>query len=680
MKKTLRFIISCLMAVSLLTTSIPVYAASSQAKKIPISEKNAIIVTKAAISVDEEGTGEANKSTENEDASFDGAVADDETPALGEAANTDNVTISFVNGDTYVYTGYAIKPEITVTYGGTTVGSVGLVEGIDYTVNYKNNINAGSQNTSTKYPCAYLKFKGNYVGSVVLPFTIEQAYFEDVVMQQKFSFVKGTTPTPILAYNGKLLTSADYYTDLKPGVKVEKSIKIRIAPQRNFKFSDTSKSYVEINATAVNSKDNLETLGLNIQKTPLLYNGSNQKPNFLVWAKSSGMGQAAINDGKDYHVSLQNDRDEFGVYSDSSYALSPPALASDDTRGSSDVGTYNYIVFGDDKYTGVIKKTYKILAAELTNVDVKDTANTSKTFRYEPSGDYSYQDTITVGGNFQGGAVASLVKDKDYKITLSSKKVGKTKVTVSFMGNFAGTKAHSLTYEIIPADITNTSLYQMEVYLPDVNVKSFAKPISSIKVKPIVVLNDYASSCRDFVLSSKDYEVKLYTNLTTRNPLDKTNPLTAPGIIYVEIEGKGNYQGVLTNRTNYLTGSVTTKYYAYNSSVTTLGTRPTGGASYPLNFNVDTVTAAYDMTKAKISLNPTSAAFTGTDIFPAVSNVDINKASVPTGAYTVEWANNIKKGKGYVIVTGNPGMGYKGTKIVNFTITSADIGDKYIIQ
>jgi uncharacterized protein YjdB len=62
-----------------------------------------------------------------------------------------------------VYTGSAIQPKVTVTFGGLT-----LVEGVDYTVSYSNNINVGTAGVT-------ITGKGNYAGTRSATFGIERA-------------------------------------------------------------------------------------------------------------------------------------------------------------------------------------------------------------------------------------------------------------------------------------------------------------------------------------------------------------------------------------------------------------------------------------------------------------------------------------------------------------------------
>ena len=121
-----------------------------------------------------------------------------------EAASISSCTVSSIGS--YTYTGSAIKPSPTVKYGSKT-----LKAGTDYTLSYKNNINAGT---------AYVTItgKGGYSGSVRKSFTIKPA-----VIYKVCTFYKIAT---------------QYYTGsaLKPGPKILKG-KTALVNGKDFSLS-----------------------------------------------------------------------------------------------------------------------------------------------------------------------------------------------------------------------------------------------------------------------------------------------------------------------------------------------------------------------------------------------------------------------------------------------------------
>ena len=126
------------------------------------------------------------------------------------------------NGDTYVYDGTAIKPEPNVYYD-----DVLLVKGTDYTLSYKNNINA----TVTTKAQVIATLKGNYSGKITKEFTIEQRDINDaqannasalaVVNAKSASGYKEQLLKPVVTYNNKTLRAGTdyepYWTDTEDG-------------------------------------------------------------------------------------------------------------------------------------------------------------------------------------------------------------------------------------------------------------------------------------------------------------------------------------------------------------------------------------------------------------------------------------------------------------------------------
>ena len=83
-----------------------------------------------------------------------------------------NCDISFKDGDTYTYTGAEIKPVVVIMDGETT-----LVEGIDYTVEYMNNVKVPAKDSSD-LPTVTVMGIGKYTGVSVMYFTIESPWAE----------------------------------------------------------------------------------------------------------------------------------------------------------------------------------------------------------------------------------------------------------------------------------------------------------------------------------------------------------------------------------------------------------------------------------------------------------------------------------------------------------------------
>ena len=104
-----------------------------------------------------------------------------------------------------VYTGQKITQDIRVYHNETL-----LKEKTDYTLTYKNNVNAAAYDSS-KAPSVTIKLKGQYSGSRTLYFTIKPRNIDEngtMGYEQVVQYAKTLKiPAPTLSYNNKKLTS-----------------------------------------------------------------------------------------------------------------------------------------------------------------------------------------------------------------------------------------------------------------------------------------------------------------------------------------------------------------------------------------------------------------------------------------------------------------------------------------
>ena len=146
-----------------------------------------------------------------------GEVSRDDVPEEGVP---DGLWIAGLNEEGYIYTGKAIKPEIRV-YDGKRL----LVEKKDYTITYKNNVNAAAADSGKKAPVITVKSKGNYKGTATKTFTIQPLllnnewglYADGVIAPTLYLAAptgknpKGIKAVPVVTYNGvRLKENRDY--------------------------------------------------------------------------------------------------------------------------------------------------------------------------------------------------------------------------------------------------------------------------------------------------------------------------------------------------------------------------------------------------------------------------------------------------------------------------------------
>ena len=129
----------------------------------------------------------------------------------------DGIWMAGLQTDGYTYTGKAITPSFKV-YDGKKLLTIKK----DYTVSYKNNINAATADDAKKAPTITVKSTGNYKGTAIRTFTIKPASLSE--NEQRFQAdnlylaaptgknPKGVKAVPVVTDNGKKLSENKDYT------------------------------------------------------------------------------------------------------------------------------------------------------------------------------------------------------------------------------------------------------------------------------------------------------------------------------------------------------------------------------------------------------------------------------------------------------------------------------------
>ena len=129
----------------------------------------------------------------------------------------DGIWMSDLQAGGYTYTGKAITPSFRV-YDGKKMLAVKK----DYTVSYKNNINAATANDAKKAPTITVKSTGNYKGTETRTFTINPASLDATEQRINIDNLylaapagknpKGIKAVPVVTDNGKKLSENKDYT------------------------------------------------------------------------------------------------------------------------------------------------------------------------------------------------------------------------------------------------------------------------------------------------------------------------------------------------------------------------------------------------------------------------------------------------------------------------------------
>ena len=380
-----------------------------------------------------------------------------------------------LSASSFTYDGTEKKPEITVKNGKKQ-----LTANTDYTVSYKNNINAGTAFVT-------ITGKGKYSGTITKSFSIRPANFTKAsVTLSASSFTwNGTKKKPgvTVKFGRRQLTSGrDYTVSYKNNVSVG-TASVTITAKGNYTGS-ISKNY------SITAVDFTKT-SVSLSVSSFTYDGAEKKPKITV---KNGKKQLTAN--TDYTVSYKNNINAGrasvtvtgkGSYSGSqtkNFTITPadltkatislsassfiydgaekkPAITikagkkqltlnKDYTisyKNNTNVGTASVTVTGKGNYTGSISKSFTIAATNLSTADVKLSA---ASFTYNGK---AITPSVTVTCN---GKV--LTNGTDYSVAYTNNiNAGTSRVTITGIGAYSGVKTVTFRIQRAKATLTPTA-------------------------------------------------------------------------------------------------------------------------------------------------------------------------------------------------------------------------------
>ena len=569
------------------------------------------------------------------------------------------------------YTGYAIKPEVTV-YSGKTL----LKLGKDYTVTYKNNTKA-SVNAEV-----IIKGKGNYTGSITKVFKIvpKDLASKDITISNIFVRAsksgKSITPMPVVMRDGKKLNKKEYRVGTIKD-KDGKTIGQITAPgvytvtvngvqengytgSREIQMTVLGSDQILMSAVKVSGIKNMEYTGSKVEPKFTVKYGSktltlNQDYTVLCDSKEVGTATAVIKGiGEKYvgekevtfkiigtalkakDVTLENAADS--VYTGK--AIEPDVRIAGARRNKDyvvsyednvNVGTARVTVKGIGRYSGTIKKTFKIAAFDIKeNAGGKLKYNTAIKVPYMKGGSTLAEADLKAA--FGG---VNLIEGVDYTLSYSAnKKLGTASVRIKGKGNFKGTTA-PISFTIEKQNLAKLT----DVTAADVLQK---KAKSYNRVNP--VLRDFDGKT---LKKGKDYTITGYTKEDGTTLITGTPQVG--DIIRVKVEGKNCYTGVsyadfriIENNRNIAKAKIKVEPQVYTGKEITLS-------------EVDPITGKRQILVTMKINGVTMTLKEGKDY-------EIVKTSS---------IRNINKGTGKLTIRGIHGFG--GTKTVSFKIKAKDL-------
>ncbi len=295
------------------------------------------------------------------------------------------------------YNGEKVEPKVTVTLDGKK-----LTEGVDYTVSYGANTDAGTGSVT-------VTGTGGYTGSASASFTIKQAGISGakVSAADQAWTGKALTPAPTVVWNGRTLAeNTDYTVSYASNVNAGTAT-VTVTGKGN--FAGTATGTFKITKPEPGKTD---ISGAEVTAAAQAYTGSALTPAVTVT-----LGGKALSAGTDYTVAYSS---------------------------NVNAGTATVTVTGKGNYTGVATGTFKIAAADASKASVKaaDQAWTGKALTPAP--------TVTLNGK-------TLKQGTDYTATYANNvNAGNATVTVTFKGNYSGTAKG--TFKIAAIDASKASV------------------------------------------------------------------------------------------------------------------------------------------------------------------------------------------------------------------------------
>lgn len=604
-----------------------------------------------------------------------------------------------------VYNGQPKTPAVTMKNQANRT----MTENTDFTVEYKDNVNAGTATVT-------VIGKGFYHGSVSKTFTIAPRSINEAavaaIAAQQFTGAALTPAVVVSDLNSVLVEGTDYTVAYAQNVNVADAPVVTLTGMGNYNATKV------VNAAFAITPKLITASMVDLSQENFVYNRANQKPAVSVADDENGIDLLAAG-----YATVAND-------------------------GGTEVGTYNVVVTAQGNYTGTVTKQFSIVSenakvfdvtlayttAEYTGaalqpaVTVKDGAATLAAANYTVAyannvnvgkavvtvtGKNGYEGTVTktfditprsaqnmtvaaiADQTFTGNVIEpaftvtdgtkTLTKGVDYTYFYANNlNVGTATVTIQGKGNY--NKEKTATFNVVAKSVAELTVAALA-----------SRTYTGEEQKPAVVVSYNGKQ----LVAGQDFDVTYSDNVNV-------------GTAIASIKGKGNYAGIngvpfmITPKA--LNAGMLERYetqFTYNGAtqkpVVTVIDRERGvqlGADQVTitneggieignyTFAVEAVaTGNYAGTLAgqysivdrnaanfDVTLEYAHHVFTGDALEPAVTVTDAgNAALTDLSGFTVVYDNNVNAGKASVKVTGTGN--YRGEVTKFFDITPKDIAE-----
>lgn len=535
----------------------------------------------------------------------------------------ENAQIS-VQRVSYTYDGTAKTPSATVTDGSAV-----LTEGEDYTLSYKNNINAGKATL-------IVNGTGRYAGTKSAEFTIGK---------RSVSYIIVTATPTIFAYDGEakvpsvtvsdgrktLANGTDYtitfYNNTKAGTATA-------AINGAGNYSGVKRISFRITARSISAAE------IRLSQSSYVYDGKAKTPAVTVTD-----GAKTLVNGTDYTVSYKN---------------------------NTNAGTASVTVSGKGNYSGTNTASFSIAEPAKNDISKASITLSPAAFTYDGTAKTPY---LTVKDG-----VKTLVNGADYTVSYSNNTAAGTgKATISGTGQYSGSKTaeftinpkpvSEMTVKTIPATLT----YDGSQKTPSVIVTDGSKTlVNGIDYTVSYQNNTNAGTARATVSGKGNYagEKSAEFTISAKSISDAVITLSETSFVY---DGTAKTPAVtVTDGTKALeSGKDYVVSYTGNIKTGAATVEVTGMGNYTGAQTAGFTISARQISGAEIKLSSNNFTYDGTEKTPSVTVTDGTKALVNGTDYTVSYKDNKNAGKATATVSGK-GQ-YSGTKAVEFTINARSI-------
>ena len=400
------------------------------------------------------------------------------------------------------YTGKKVQPSEIKVYDGSTL----LLQGKDYTVSYKNNINAyyGKPADSPKAPTVIIKGKGNYTGKIIKTFEIlpksledEDVIIDDIALGYKAN--KKQLAIPKVAWNKKKLSGKKDFSVLHidsslPGAFMEPGeYSIQVEGKNNYCGQRTITLHIAKEQEVLMSKVKVARI------QDQTYTGTEIEVSSLLTVTYKN---APLEYGKDYSI-------------EHSPCVEP--------------GTHSVLLRGMGTFKGVVRTSFKIVGYPMSKVDILS-AQTTVEYNGLPytRENPRWYDPDLVSRPIVDGVQSVVSLDReDYEISYK-KNTGKGNAQVILTGKNGYTGTKKINVKITAYDLKADNEKILRIEIP---ADSMPYEKNGVRPEPKVYLRE------TLLIQNKDYKLSYKNNKAVNTYTDSKMDAS------VVITGIGNFKG-----------------------------------------------------------------------------------------------------------------------------------------